>query len=280
MDYNKFKINEFKLGMMVDFPAIVMVAKRGSGKSWVTRDIMYHKRKIPCGMVVSPTDRESEFFRDFFPDLFIHYDFGEVFKKLIHRQRMMIEKQRAKEKQGKKIDPEAILVMDDCLARKAGWAKDESILEILMNGRHIKLTYILTMQYPLGVTPELRSNFDYIFLLNENFISNQKRIYDNYAGMFPTFETFLTAFKVCTDKHGCMVINNRINSNNIDDQVFWFKAKDHKKGEFFFGSKEFKEFHNEFYDPKYKSGMTQDGFDINTFVRKRKNVPQIKIQKV
>ena len=280
MDFNKFKINEFKLSTMVDYPAIVMVAKRGSGKSWVTRDIMHQKRKIPCGAVISLTDRENEFYRDFFPDIYIHYDFGDLFKRIIFRQKMMIEKQRIKSKQGKKVNPEAILVMDDCLAKKANWAKDESILEILMNGRHIKLTYVLTMQYPLGIAPDLRSNFDYIFLLNENFITNQKRIYDNYAGMFPTFETFLVAFKVCTDKHGCMVINNRVNSNNIDDQVFWFKAKDHKRGEFFFGSKEFKEFHNENYDPKYKSRLTSNNFDINTFVRRRRNTPQIKVQKV
>jgi hypothetical protein len=33
-------INEFDLNSMVDHPSIVMIAKRGSGKSWVVRAIL------------------------------------------------------------------------------------------------------------------------------------------------------------------------------------------------------------------------------------------------
>ena len=67
-------------------------------------------------------------------------------------------------KQGKKVDASGILVMDDCLADKGKWAKDPDVMDILMNGRHSKLTYILTMQAPLGLLPDLRFNFDYVFL--------------------------------------------------------------------------------------------------------------------
>ena len=250
MDYNKFQILEFKLDKMVSDPSIVMIAKRGSGKSYVARDIIHHYRHIPGGIVIAPTDRMSSFYKYFFPDLYIHYDIKElILKKILARQSMMIEKEKDKKKVGKKIDPSGILIMDDCLARKKSWAKDENITEILMNGRHYKLTYILTMQTPLGITPDLRLNFDYVFLLKDDSTINKKKLWDNYASMFPTISAFEKVFGKCTDDFRSMVIDNRKPSTNIQEKVYWFKAKERK---FRFGSKAFVQLHKTYYNPEYR----------------------------
>ena len=37
-------------------------------------------------------------------------------------------------------------------------------------------------------------NFDYIFILGEDMTSNRKRLYEHYAGMFPTFDVFEKVF--------------------------------------------------------------------------------------
>jgi len=37
---------------------------------------------------------------------------------------------------------------------------------------------VITMQYPLGIPPNLRTNIDYVFILREPYISNRRRIYD------------------------------------------------------------------------------------------------------
>ena len=50
----------------------------------------------------------------------------------------------------------------------------------------------------MGIPPEMRSNFDYIFLLAEDFISNRKRLYEHYAGMFPNFDIFQQVFTEVT----------------------------------------------------------------------------------
>lgn len=50
--------------------------------------------------------------------------------------------------------------------------------------------FLVTMQYPLGIPPNLRCNVDYVFILRENIVKNRERIYANYAGMFPNFDTF------------------------------------------------------------------------------------------
>ena len=64
-----------------------------------------------------------------------------------------------------------------------------------------------------------------IFILRENIVSNRKRIYDNYAGMFPSFEVFCQVMDQCTENYECLVINNNAKSNKLSDQVFWYKAE-------------------------------------------------------
>ena len=54
------------------------------------------------------------------------------------------------------------------------WARDKLMRLLFMNGRHWKLMLVITMQYPLGVPPNLRTNIDYTFILREPYIANRK----------------------------------------------------------------------------------------------------------
>ena len=83
------------------------------------------------------------------------------------------------------------------------------------------------MQYALGVPPNLRTNIDFIFILRENYVSNRKRLYEHYAGMFPSFEMFCQVMDQCTENFECLVIHNNAKSNKLTDQVFWYKAESH-----------------------------------------------------
>ena len=71
----------------------------------------------------------------------------------------------------------------------------------------------------------MRSNFDYIFLLAEDFISNEKDYMTIMLEMFPSFDMFQQVFSDVTENYGCMVIDNRVHSKDITKKVFWYKAK-------------------------------------------------------
>jgi hypothetical protein len=278
-DPYRFQIIEFKLENMVMDPSIVMIAKRGSGKSWITREILYHYRhKIPCGVIISPTDNVNPFYKDFFPDLFIHYEIqANTLGRIMNRQKSMKEKAKRRAASGKKIDPSAILVMDDCLADKRIWKKDPNIRIVLLNGRHYKLTYIMTMQDPIGMEPTLRSNFDYIFMLKDDTETNKIKLMRNYAGMFSKIDDFDRVFRECTKDYGCMVVDNRKPADNINEKVFWFKAR---KRSFMFGSKEFKEWHKKYYNPKFIPDDCNMGATGNPFLIQKKGAIDIRIEKV
>lgn len=246
-------IRQLKLNDMVKNAAIVMIAKRGSGKSWVAKAILMNFNDIPCGIIVSPTDRMNAFYNSFFPDTYIHYEYStELVNRILERQEIMIDKKQQREKLGKKIDCRAFILMDDCLSSRGSWLKDKPILELLFNGRHYELMYILTMQSPLGITPELRTNFDYIFLLQQEFISEQKKIFDHYAGMFPNFHAFRDVFTTLTANYGCMVIDNRRKVNNPLERIFWYRAPDLSNVNCEFGCSQFKKYHKNNYNPNWK----------------------------
>ena len=78
-------------------------------------------------------------------------------------------------------DPRAFLIFDDCLYDNS-WVKDRNIRSIFMNGRHYKTMFLLTMQYSLGITPNLRTNIDYVFILREPDYNNRKKLYEHYYG--------------------------------------------------------------------------------------------------
>ena len=262
-------MKEFNLSlMMVENPAIVMVAKRGAGKSWVCRAILKHFNDIPCGLIIAPTDRMNCFYGDFFPESYIHYDYkSEIIEKLLYRQTIMIDKENEYKKKGKRIDPRAFIVMDDCLSKKGSWVKDQPITELLYNGRHYKIMYILTMQFPLGISPELRGNFDYAFLLADDITSNIKRIHEHYAGVFPDFNSFKEVFTQVTSNFGSLVIVNRGPRASFQEKVFYYKAAD-TGNNIKMGSKQFRQFHEKNFDKNWK--QKKKSFDINKFCQKKK----------
>ena len=276
----KLQIKQFYLASMVENPAIVMIAKRASGKSWICRDLLKHFKDIPVGIIIAPTEKMANppFYSAFFPDTYIHFEYkSETIEKVLYRQHIMIEKEKDKQKIGIKIDPRGFILMDDCLSTKSSWMKDQPIMELLLNGRHYRLMYILTMQFPLGITPELRCNFDYIFLLAEDFYSNLKRLYDHYAGMFPTFDAFRTVFRELTNDFGCMVIVNRGARSSFLEKIFWFRSSNDEVG--MIGCSQFVNYHNNNYDSEWKKkGKKIDIMEMYT--KKNKLANEVKVEKI
>ena len=161
------------------------------------------------------------------------------------------------------------------MSSKHLWLKDPSVLAVFNEGRHYQLTFILTMQYCLGIQPELRSNFDFIFMLGEDFVNNRKKLYEHYAGMFPSRDVFEQVFLQVTNNYGCMVIDNRLRTTDIKKKVFWYKAKPRKK--FSIGSKKFNRFHKKYFDKNHDK--KKKVLDLSSLVSSRVRKTNIVVRK-
>ena len=245
-------------------PVIVLIGRRDTGKSFLVRDLLYYHQDIPIGTVISGTEAGNGFYSQHVPKLFIHDEYNSgIIENILKRQRSVLKQVKKEVANYKRsnIDPRTFVILDDCLY-DSSWTKDKMMRLLFMNGRHWKIMLIITMQYPLGVPPNLRTNIDYVFILREPYISNRKRIYDNYAGMFPTFESFCQVMDQCTENYECLVVNNNAKSNKLQDQIFWYKADSHEN--FKLGSREFWELSKtidsdddeEMYDPNKSKKTT------------------------
>ena len=264
-----FKPNENK------GPVIVMIGRRDTGKSFLVRDLLYYHQDIPIGTVISGTEAGNGFYSNHVPKLFIHDEYNTVLiENILRRQKAALKKiKRDVETTGKtSTDPRTFVILDDCLYDQS-WTRDKMMRLLFMNGRHWKVMLIITMQYPLGIPPNLRTNIDYVFILREPYLTSRKRIWENYASMFPTLEAFCSVMDQTTENYECLVIHNNAKSNKLNDQIFWYKADNHPH--FKLGSKEFWEIsknmgsddEDDEYDPS-KSKKRNAGQQIN--VKKNK----------
>ena len=262
-----FKSNEAK------GPVVVLLGKRDTGKSFLVRDLLYYHQEIPIGTVISGTEEGNGFYGSMIPKLFIHNEYNTaIIENILKRQKIVLKQVKREVETYKKssIDSRAFVILDDCLFDNA-WTRDKMMRLLFMNGRHWKVMLIITMQYPLGVPPVLRTNIDYVFILRENYIANRKRIYENYAGMFPTFESFCQVMDQCTENYECLVINNNSKSNKLQDQVYWYKAESHNS--FKLGSKEFWELSKDI-----NSDDEEESYDPHK-MKKKSSGPKINVKK-
>lgn len=262
-----FKANETK------GPVIVLIGRRDTGKSYLVRDLLYYHQDIPIGTVISGTEEGNGFYGKLVPKLFIHNEYNTAIIENILKRQKQVLKQINKELQQfnrTTIDPRTFVILDDCLYDNS-WSRDKLMRCLFLNGRHWKVMLVITMQFALGIPPALRTNIDYVFILRDPYLSNRRRIYENYAGMFATFEAFCQVMDQCTENYECLVINNNTKSNKLQDQIFWYKADGH--GDFRLGSREFWELSKQLNDDD-----DDDQYDPNSSRRKSAG-PRIAVKK-
>ena len=272
-----FELKKFDMNMINDDKVIVLIGKRETGKSFLVKDLLYYHQDIPVGTVISGTEGANAFYSSIMPSIFIHGEYRqEIIANMLKRQKKVIAaiNKEITDTGFSNIDPRGFIILDDCLYDKS-WVNSKHIRSLFMNGRHYKAMFIITMQYALGIPPNLRTNIDFTFILRENIVSNRKRLYEQYAGMFPSFDVFSQVMDQCTENFECIVINNNAKSNKLEDQVFWYKATSHE--DFRLGAPQFWQYHSENYNPNFDD-EDDEGIDLNEMRNSRKG-PIINVKK-
>lgn len=246
-------IRKFDPTTMSDERVCMVVGKRNTGKSVLAKDLLFYKKHIPAGMVMSGTEEGNGYYSSWVPDCFIYNEWDKAaIEKLIKRQRAL-----AKRAPRGRRPPNVFLVLDDCMYDKK-IMRDKIMRQLFMNGRHWGIFVLVTAQYVSDSgPPEIRSNCDYIFVMKENIQQNRERLWKMYFGIFPTLQSFSEALTACTDNYQCLVLDNtNAKSNRIEDCVFWYKAK--QRDDFRMGSPLLWHFHSKHYNPNYDDEEDKD----------------------
>ncbi len=239
---------------------VLIVGRRRSGKSWLLRDIMYNHRSIPSGLIFSGTEAVSPFFADFVPDSFIYKEFkSDVIESIMNRQARKIDKDKSKGRSvdGKTPQNNKFIILDDLQTDSHDWKKDKIMKAMFFNGRHYNFLFLLSLQYLKGITPDLRSNIDYVFMFYESSIKNKKNLHEEFAAVIPSFKEFCSIMKECTNNNYCLVI--KTNGKTIEDTVFRYKARERLN--FRVGHESIWKFHDSKFDTDRRRGTAKSGRD-------------------
>jgi Cdc6-like AAA superfamily ATPase len=198
INFHKLDINSIKLNSF-----IYIVGKRGCGKTYLIRDILntlitnFTNDNL---LIVSGTEQMDSFYSTLYPNIDVLYKCEHI------NENFFI-----------KSDKPKCLVIDNAIYSKNS---SDYIEQICIKCKANNILLIITCQFAMSHTPKIRSSFDYIFLTNDDFYSNQKRLYNFYGGVFPSFELFRTNFSAVTQDYGKMVICNKNCQGHILDKVF------------------------------------------------------------
>ena len=222
----KLELRKFDVTKLRDDSVVLFIGPRNTGKTTNLLSVLSHHTGIPIGVVISGTEGANHTFEKLVPKMLIYEDYDtSIVNKFLDRQKQIMNQVNSeKKKYGRTdIDPRAFLILDDCMYDNS-WTSETNIRYIFLNGRHLKIFCLITMQYPMGIPPALRANVDYIFINRNNMVKEREKIYHQYAGMFPSFEVFNSVLTQTTENYECLVIDKKSQSNKLEDQVFWYKA--------------------------------------------------------
>ena len=227
---------------------IVVIGKPGTGKSTIIADILASKSHIvPVAQIFSGTEDSNHFFSEKFPGVCVYNKLDlDAIENFITRQKIA---------KSYLPNPWAFQIIDDC-------TDDPKILKrpIFQSyyklGRHWKMIHILSLQYCLDIQPNIRANIDYTFILRESSKRFRKSLWENYASAIDNLDDFCDIMDGITEDYTALVINNRIQSNKLEDCVFWYKAKkDRLPPNWKFGHPSAWQFHLTRFDPNYVDPM-------------------------
>ena len=186
---------------------ILVLGKTHSYQTWTIISIL--KRFNPTIsydlFVIADTEHKRSLYRRNFSDAIIHKEFTPfIVKNMFNLQRQYNRE--------KKI----VFVIDVENTN----IKDDGIRRLLFEGSFYNIDLILSLhQHNYYLSPALRAQFHYVFLRENDNIEYQKKIYNSFCGMCPSFDIFKRYFTELTKDYGSMVIQR----NGCRSEITYFK---------------------------------------------------------
>ena len=200
---------------------IIILGKRGTGKSTWARHLMNNMQVARGGMVVvmAGSERVKQSWGEHVPPLFVVDVSVDYLVNLIKQRNAIVRKY-----EGKPFPPaqRMVLVMDDTSSNKA-FMKSKPMLYLASNSRHLEMIVILLAQYLVQIVSEIRSQPDFVLTLNTSSLVAMRKLNEEFVASetLRIFRSVMTA--VTSTPYSCFIIDNRVNAVKLDDHCYYGK---------------------------------------------------------
>ena len=231
------ELPEFNPGDIKLDGTIVAIGKRRTGKTWVFRNLMYlMKDQFKAGLVISQTDELNKFWQQYVPKAYIYNKYDpEILQRVFRRQKKILNDVNRTDKE-KEDDAPFFILLDDVISDQR-LKYDESLMELFVAGRHYKLFVLITTQYAKAITPVLRGNTDYCFMMKCLQQRQLEALWEDFAS-FVTKDAFAQIIAAYTEDNEVLVVNTCPETTVCPlGMLSWWKAID--PGEFKMGTEDY-----------------------------------------
>jgi hypothetical protein len=211
---NPIILRRFNLDYIYKNSLIVIIGMNNSGKSFVTKDILYNFKYIECGTVISEVRMKQNCY-NYIPPIFIHdkYD-NTILKNFIRRQKKLINTD---------YDSHSFIILENL------FNNDKYFQKIIKSPKLLNYLCIIESINLIYIDTKTIENIDYLFILKENFDINRKRIYEQFSKYLNIPYTLFCKFmNDYTENYNFLILDLKSGSKQIEDKLFWYKADDHK----------------------------------------------------
>ena len=185
-----FKLNDILTGKNQNQSNVLIIAPRGTGKSFLIKAIMYefYKKNANRCTIWSPGSKSNNEYTNITSKDNIYYEENEKISDVLCDA----------------LEDPHLLIIDDCV-----YSPDQPLIKELGNIGNPQLSIIMSIHYPIKQLIQDEFIFEYVFIGNDVCHSNKQIIWRKY---FPhsTFEVFNEVFEECTENYSFMVVKHYV----------------------------------------------------------------------
>ena len=124
-------------------------------------------------------------------------------------------------------EEEFFVLVDDCFCSESVM-RSKALNMLVLNGRSLGISVILTVHSCVDIPPRIRVNIDYLFTFAIHNAAHQKWLYEHHFPAFESLDVFRDTLQANTENYKALVLNNTVKSGEIKDTVSWYKAAVHE----------------------------------------------------
>ena len=221
--HDQVQLGEFEFGKLSEqFGLYLILGKRDTGKTTWCRFINSFIPSSQTGLVIVITQNEKLKldWAQFVPELYIFYpedlDILDKIRETSNNVLYAVSQNGLSPET--KLENSVTIILDDVASDKRVMSNN-ALRQLASSGRHNFVNMFILSQYIYQVPTHVRTQFDYIFMMQTFSDRNMKPIHKEYLSMMD-MATMKAVVQSVTANYGCLVIHTGARSGKFEEMCY------------------------------------------------------------